>query len=156
MKAERENGQLGLAMVDIDHFKTYNDTYGHLDGDACLTKVGAALIGIANEVTGFSARYGGEEFSLMLPDADSARMAEVGEMIRASIAALELPHDSAPLGHITVSVGIAAVVPVAGQDPHDLIEAADAALYMAKRRGRNTVVAHGDIRAADQVAARAV
>ncbi|MDQ8732629.1 diguanylate cyclase domain-containing protein [Bradyrhizobium sp. LHD-71] len=156
MKAERENGQLGLAMVDIDHFKTYNDTYGHLDGDACLTKVGAALIRIATEVKGFSARYGGEEFSLMLPDADSARMAEVGEMIRASIAALELPHDSAPLGHITVSVGIAAVVPVAGQDPHDLIEAADAALYMAKRRGRNTVVAHGDIRAADQVAARAV
>jgi diguanylate cyclase (GGDEF)-like protein len=152
MKAEHERGKLALAMIDIDHFKAYNDTYGHLDGDACLAKVGEVLMKVATDVKGFCARYGGEEFSLLLPGADKPRMAEVGEMIRAGIEALGLPHGGAPLGRVTVSVGIAAVTPVHGQNPLDLIEAADAALYMAKRRGRNTVVEHGDIRSVDQVA----
>jgi diguanylate cyclase (GGDEF)-like protein len=142
-------------MIDIDHFKTYNDTYGHLDGDTCLTKVGELLKQLAAEVKGFGARYGGEEFSLVLPGADAARMAAVGEMIRAGIEALDLPHGGAPLGRITVSVVIAAVTPVPGQSPLDLIEAADAGLYMAKRRGRNTVVEHGEIRSVDQIMALA-
>jgi diguanylate cyclase (GGDEF)-like protein len=154
-KAEHERGKLALAMIDIDHFKTYNDTYGHLDGDACLTRVGEVLMKIAGEVKGFGARYGGEEFSLVLPAADAARMAEVGEMIRAGIEALDLPHGGSPRGHITVSIGIAAVSPVPGQNPLDLVEAADAGLYMAKRRGRNTVVEHGEIRSVDQVMALA-
>ena len=154
-KAEHERGKLALAMIDIDHFKAYNDTYGHLDGDACLTKVGEVLKKIAGEVKGFGARYGGEEFSLVLPTADAARMAEVGEMIRAGIEALDLPHGGSPRGHITVSIGIAAVSPVPGQNPLDLIEAADAGLYMAKRRGRNAVVEHGEIRSVDQVMALA-
>ena len=111
---------------------------------------------IANDVKGFGARYGGEEFSLMLPGADARRMAEVGELIRSRIEALGLPHGGAPLGRITVSIGIAATAPVAGQSPLDLIEAADAGLYMAKRRGRNTVVEHGEIRTVDQVVALAV
>ena len=155
VKAEHERGRLALAMIDIDHFKAYNDTYGHLDGDACLTKVGEVLMKVATDVKGFGARYGGEEFSLMLPGADAARMAEVGEMIRAGIEALDLPHGGAPLGYITVSVGIAVVAPVPGQNQLDLIEAADAGLYMAKRRGRNTVVEHGEIRSVDQVMALA-
>jgi diguanylate cyclase (GGDEF)-like protein len=156
LKAEQENGKLALAMIDIDHFKTFNDTYGHVDGDTCLTRVGDVLSTIANEVKGFGARYGGEEFALMLPGADAARMAEVGEMIRARIEALAMPHGGAPLGRITVSVGIAATSPITGQNPLDLIEAADAGLYMAKRRGRNTVVEHGDIRSVDQLMALAV
>ncbi len=156
LKAEQESGKLALAMIDIDHFKTFNDTYGHVDGDTCLTKVGDVLSTIANEVKGFGARYGGEEFALMLPGADAARMADVGEMIRARIEALAMPHSGAPLGRITVSVGIAATSPVTGQNPLDLIEAADAGLYMAKRRGRNTVVEHGDIRSVDQLMALAV
>jgi diguanylate cyclase (GGDEF)-like protein len=155
-RAEHEGGKLALAMIDIDHFKTFNDTYGHVDGDACLARVGEMLSGIANEVKGFGARYGGEEFALMMPGADAARMAEVGEMIRAGITALNLPHGGAPLGHITVSIGVAATSPVAGQNPLDLIEAADAGLYMAKRRGRNTVVEHGDIRSVDQLMGLAV
>ena len=117
MKAEHESGKLALAMIDIDHFKAFNDTYGHLDGDACLTKVGDVLKQVANEVKGFGARYGGEEFALVLPGADAARMAEVGEMIRAGIEALGLPHGGAPLGRITVSVGVAATSPVAGPKP---------------------------------------
>lgn len=155
-RAEHEGGKLALAMIDIDHFKTFNDTYGHVDGDACLARVGEMLSGIANEVKGFGARYGGEEFALMMPGADAARMAEVGEMIRAGITALNLPHGGAPLGHITVSIGVAATSPVVGQNPLDLIEAADAGLYMAKRRGRNTVVEHGDIRSVDQLMGLAV
>jgi len=82
-------------------------------------------------------------------------MAEVGEMIRAGIEALDLPHTGSPCGRITVSVGIAAVTPVPSQNPLDLVEAADAGLYMAKRRGRNTVVEHGEIRSVDQVMALA-
>jgi diguanylate cyclase (GGDEF)-like protein len=156
MKAEHEAGKLALAMVDIDHFKAFNDTYGHLDGDACLTKVGDLLNRIANEVKGFGARYGGEEFAIMLPGADAARMADVGEMIRAGIEELCLPHGGAPLGRVTVSVGVAATSPIVGQNPLDLVEAADAGLYMAKRRGRNTVVKHGDIRSDDQLLALAV
>lgn len=155
LKAEQESGRLALAMIDIDHFKTFNDTYGHVDGDACLAQVGEVLTAVANEVKGFGARYGGEEFALMLPGADAVRMAEVGEMIRSGIEALNLPHGGAPLGRITVSVGIAATLPVAGQNPLDLIEAADAGLYMAKRRGRNTVVEHGDVRSVDQLMAQA-
>jgi diguanylate cyclase (GGDEF)-like protein len=156
MKAEHESGRLALAMIDVDHFKAFNDTYGHLDGDACLTQIGDVLARIAGEVKGFGARYGGEEFALMVAGADAERMAEVGEMIRASIEELDLPHSGAPLGRITVSVGIAATSPVAGQNVVDLIEAADAGLYMAKRRGRNTVVEHGEIRDIDQVVALAV
>jgi GGDEF domain-containing protein len=123
--------------------------------DACLTKVGEVLKQVATEVKGFGARYGGEEFSLMLPGADAMRMTEVGEMIRAGIEALDLPHGGAPLGRITVSVGIAAVTPVPSENPLDLVEAADAGLYMAKRRGRNVVVEHGEIRSVDQVMALA-
>jgi diguanylate cyclase (GGDEF)-like protein len=152
-KAEQEDGQLALAMIDIDHFKLYNDTYGHLDGDACLTQVGDVLLRIANEANGFGARYGGEEFVLMLPGSDATRMADVGEKIRAGIEALNLPHGAAPSGTITVSVGVAIAKPAPGQNPLDLIEAADAGLYMAKRRGRNTVVEHSAIRIIDQITA---
>jgi diguanylate cyclase (GGDEF)-like protein len=155
LKAEHDSARLALAMIDVDHFKAFNDTYGHVDGDACLTKIGDVLARVASEVKGFGARYGGEEFALMLPGADTARMAEVGEMIRVGIEELNMPHGGAPLGRITVSVGIAATVPAAGQNPADLIEAADAGLYMAKRRGRNTVLEHGEIRTVDQVVALA-
>jgi diguanylate cyclase (GGDEF)-like protein len=156
LKAERDGAKLGLAMIDIDHFKAFNDTYGHLDGDACLTRVGDLLGRIANHVKGFGARYGGEEFAMMLPGADAARMAEVGEMIRSGIEELALPHGGAPLGRVTVSVGVAVTSPVAGQNQLDLVEAADAGLYMAKRRGRNTVVEHGDMRVVDQTLSLAV
>src|SRR5262249_37792254 len=79
-KAEHEHGELGLAMIDVDHFKAYNDNYGHLDGDACLSRVGEALKTIASEVRAFGARYGGEEFALLLPGADADRMDEVAEL----------------------------------------------------------------------------
>lgn len=155
MKAMHENTSLALAMIDVDHFKLFNDNYGHLEGDSCLTKVGEVLAAVAAEAKGFGARYGGEEFAMMLPAADARRMAEIGDIVRTRIEALGLEHKASPIGHVTVSIGIAATVPAAGQSALLLIEAADAGLYIAKRRGRNSVVEHGAIRVMDQTMALA-
>ncbi len=129
-------------------FKMFNDTYGHPEGDACLSRLGAALSAIADGHDGFAARYGGEEFCLLLPGVGEAYALQVGETVRAAVEALAIPHHTSGYGIVTVSVGVAAVAPGEAQPPDDLIEAADAALYAAKRRGRNAVVAHGLIRVA--------
>lgn len=146
VRAEHSGHSLALMMIDIDHFKLFNDTYGHLEGDACLRHVGETLAAIADQVTGFAARYGGEEFSLMIPAISSARASEIGEMVRRAIEQLNVPNKSAPLGYLTVSVGIAIGAPAPDTDATSLVEAADASLYAAKRRGRNLVVEHDAIR----------
>jgi diguanylate cyclase (GGDEF)-like protein len=143
MKAQQQDGELSLLMIDVDHFKLYNDTYGHPEGDACLTRLGETLSGLAAMTMGFAARYGGEEFCLLLPDTPTGRAREIGEMVRATVEDLALPHATSTHQHITVSVGIASTRPNDSQRPGDLIEAADAALYAAKHRGRNNVVQHG-------------
>jgi diguanylate cyclase (GGDEF)-like protein len=141
--------QLSLLMIDVDHFKLFNDTYGHLEGDSCLSRLGEVLARIANETKGFAARYGGEEFCLMLPNtgADAART--TAESVRAAVQALALPHATSSYQTVTVSVGIAVTSPNETQQPMDLVEAADAALYAAKHRGRNAVVEHGFVKASD-------
>jgi diguanylate cyclase (GGDEF)-like protein len=149
MKAQQYNCELSLLMIDVDHFKLYNDTYGHPVGDACLSRLGETLAGIAAETMGFAGRYGGEEFCLLLPNADTVRAREIGEMVRAAVGALALPHATSNHEYVTVSVGVACTKPNEGQRPGDLIEAADAALYAAKHRGRNTVVEHGFLRTPD-------
>jgi diguanylate cyclase (GGDEF)-like protein len=149
VRAEHSGHSLALMMIDIDHFKLFNDTYGHLEGDACLRHVGETLAMIADQVTGFAARYGGEEFSLMIPTIDAARAREIGEMVRRAIEQLNVPNSAAPLGYLTVSVGIAIGRPSPDMDATGLVEAADAGLYAAKRRGRNLVVEHDAIRADD-------
>jgi diguanylate cyclase (GGDEF)-like protein len=148
-KALQTGEQLSLLMIDVDHFKLFNDTYGHLEGDTCLSRVGEILARIANQTKGFAARYGGEEFSLLLPNTDAATAMTVGETVRAAVQALALPHATSSHQTVTVSVGIACTSPNETQHPMDMIEAADAALYSAKRRGRNAVVEHGFVRAAD-------
>ncbi|MCP4617815.1 MAG: diguanylate cyclase [Bradyrhizobium sp.] len=150
MKAQQYGSELSLLMIDVDHFKLYNDTYGHPEGDACLTKLGEALAGIAADNMGFAARYGGEEFSLLLPNTGVLRAMEIGETVRAAIRGLELPHATSSHQTVTVSVGVACTTPSETQRPGDLIEAADAALYAAKHRGRDTVVEHGFIRLVDE------
>jgi diguanylate cyclase (GGDEF)-like protein len=139
--------QLSLLMIDVDHFKLFNDTYGHLEGDTCLSRIGEVLAGIANQAKGFAARYGGEEFCLMLPNtgADTART--IAESVRAAVQVLALPHATSSYQTVTVSVGIAVTSPNETQHPMDLVEAADAALYAAKHGGRNAVVEHGFVRA---------
>jgi diguanylate cyclase (GGDEF)-like protein len=150
MKAQHNNSELSLLMIDVDHFKLYNDTYGHPEGDACLTRLGEALAGIAFDTFGFAARYGGEEFCLLLPNTGPVRAVEIGETVRAAIQNLGLPHATSSYQIVTVSVGVAITLPNESQRPRDLIEAADAALYAAKHNGRNTVVEHGFARLVDE------
>jgi diguanylate cyclase (GGDEF)-like protein len=150
MKAQQYGSELSLLMIDVDHFKLYNDTYGHPEGDACLTRLGETLAGVAADNLGFAARYGGEEFCLLLPNTGALRAMEVGETVRATIQALELPHATSSHKAVTVSIGVACTLPSDAGRPGDLIEAADAALYAAKHRGRNTVVEHGFVRLVDE------
>jgi diguanylate cyclase (GGDEF)-like protein len=149
MKSQQYDSELSLLMIDVDHFKLFNDTYGHPEGDACLTRLGETLSGIAAETMGFAGRYGGEEFCLLLPNTDAARALEIGEIVRAEVQKLAMPHCTSDYQTVTVSVGVAATRPNDTQAPGDLIEAADAALYAAKRRGRNAVVEHGFVRITD-------
>jgi len=125
-------------------------TYGHPEGDACLTRIGEALAGVAGDTLGFAGRYGGEEFCLLLPNTSPQRASEVGETVRATVQGLGLPHITSSYCTVTVSVGVAATLPNDAQTPGDLIEAADAALYAAKHRGRNTVVEHGFAKLVDE------
>jgi diguanylate cyclase (GGDEF)-like protein len=151
MKAQQYDGELSLLMIDVDHFKLYNDTYGHPEGDVCLTRLGETLAGVAAETAGFAGRYGGEEFCLLLPNTDTVRALEIGEMVRAAVQNLAMPHATSSHQTVTVSVGVACTAPSDVQRPGDLIEAADAALYAAKHRGRNAVVEHGFVRMLDGV-----
>ncbi len=149
LKAQQDGHEVALLMIDVDHFKLFNDTYGHPEGDACLARLGETLANIAHDTMGFAARYGGEEFCLLLPNLSPAMALRVGEMVRAAVSALAMPHASSPHHQITVSVGVACAKPDDTQQPRNLIEAADAALYAAKHRGRNAVVEHGLVRVTD-------
>jgi diguanylate cyclase (GGDEF)-like protein len=146
MRAQQYGSELALLMIDVDHFKLFNDTYGHLEGDSCLTRLGESLSGIAADTMGFAARYGGEEFCLLLPNTDVMRAVEIGEQVRSAVLKLCLPHITSAHMVVTVSIGVAATRPNETLRPGDLIEAADAALYAAKHRGRNNVVEHGILR----------
>lgn len=143
MKAQQCHSELSLMMIDVDHFKLFNDTYGHPEGDACLSRIGETLAGLAAATSGFAARYGGEEFCLLLPNTGTRRALEVGEMVRVAIQRLAIPHATSSHLAVTVSVGVAGVKPSEALNPGDLLEAADASLYVAKRNGRNTVAEHG-------------
>jgi diguanylate cyclase (GGDEF)-like protein len=147
LKAQQSGDHLTLMMIDVDHFKLFNDTYGHPEGDACLARVGEALSNLADRSSGFAGRYGGEEFCLLLPGTEVARGVQIGEMVRAAIWNLSVPHATSAHQRVTVSVGVASATPATLETARDLFEAADASLYAAKRRGRNTVVEHGFVRA---------
>ena len=149
MRAQQYGSVLSLLMIDVDHFKLFNDTYGHLEGDSCLTRLGETLSGISADTMGFAARYGGEEFCLLLPNTDVTRAVEIGEQVRSAVLRLCLPHITSNHMIVTVSIGVAATRPNEALRPGDLIEAADAALYAAKHGGRNTVVEHGVVRMSD-------
>ena len=139
-RASRAGLPLAIAMVDIDHFKRYNDAQGHQRGDDCLVRVAHALAGSLHRAGDFVARYGGEEFVVVLPGSDEEQAVSYAETLRRGIEALAIPHaGSATADVVTVSVGVAAAVPEPGAPPAALVEAADRALYAAKRGGRNRV-----------------
>lgn len=172
-RAQRNTEPLSLAMIDIDHFKAYNDHFGHPAGDHCLRRVAEALRSVARRPADVLARYGGEEFVLLAPQTDPAGAQHLGEALVQAVAALHLPHPGAPMttphvpghgGEVSVSVGVVTVrVPAPGRGtrghlgapgsagsagstgslggwasvtPTDIVEAADHALYDAKRQGR--------------------
>ena len=149
LKAQQYDSELSLLMIDVDHFKLFNDTYGHPEGDACLARLGDTLSDIAAESMGFAGRYGGEEFCLLLPNTGLSRALEIGEMLRACVEQLAMPHATSSHRIVTISIGVAGTRPNETQMAVDLIEAADAALYAAKHRGRNAVVEHGFGRTTD-------
>jgi diguanylate cyclase (GGDEF)-like protein len=130
---------LSLLMIDVDHFKRFNDRYGHPAGDACLKAIAACLSRGELRRNDFIARYGGEEFAVVLPSLSSAAAMEIAERLRLAVFALALENNQSPLGRITISVGVAGLVGDGTKDAGALLEAADAALYNAKRRGRNVV-----------------
>jgi diguanylate cyclase (GGDEF)-like protein/hemerythrin-like metal-binding protein len=142
-RCKRESKPLALIMVDIDHFKKYNDSYGHQAGDECLKAVARALQASAKRAGDLAARYGGEEFSLVLPDTDGDDALRMAEALRRAVAAMAMPHTQSDEGVVTISLGLAVM---AGQNygtAELLLRAADEALYYAKWGGRNRVhVAH--------------
>jgi diguanylate cyclase (GGDEF)-like protein len=138
--AARLKRPVALLMIDVDHFKPFNDRYGHPQGDFCLRRLGKILSAAIRKDTDLAVRYGGEEFVLLLPGADIAEAAEVAERLRRAVEELRIVHAAVPSGHVTVSIGVASLVPGAGETAEQLIEVADAALYAAKHRGRNTVM----------------
>ena len=137
-RARRDGSPLAVAMIDIDHFKQYNDQYGHPAGDECLRRVAAALTAQARR-NDLIVRYGGEEFAVVMPETDRNGAHRLAERAVAAIAALQIPHALADLGIVTVSIGIAAVMPTQTGSALHLVERADALLYQAKRNGRNRV-----------------
>ena len=142
MKAQQGCSELSLLMIDVDRFKLFNDTYGHLEGDTCLTRIGETLAGLATAIGGVAARYGGEEFCLLMPNTGIDCALEIGERVRVAVEHLSIPHSTSDHQAVTVSVGVACMRPGETLSPHELIEAADASLYLAKRSGRNAVVQH--------------
>jgi two-component system, chemotaxis family, response regulator WspR len=141
-RAEREGTELGMLMIDVDNFKSYNDTYGHVRGDDVLKHVATTIQGVANRPADLTARFGGEEFAIILPGASVGGARLLGERVRLEIEKLAIAHAGSTTGPVlTISVGGACLTPAPGGGPAtQLIEAADLALYRAKHEGRNRVV----------------
>ena len=140
-RAKRSAIPLSMLMIDIDFFKAYNDHYGHQQGDDTLIRVAAALAASLQRPLDLIARYGGEEFAVILPEMDSSGAARIAELLRQQIARLAIPHAAAMGAQcVTISVGVATQAPQHPVEVAELIGAADRALYMAKRSGRDRVV----------------
>ena len=136
----RSGQPLSLLMIDVDHFKAYNDRFGHQRGDECLRRVARALTDCIGRPADLVARYGGEEFVCLLPEVGRRGAAKMARRMAAAIARIAIAHPDSPLGaHVTVSIGVATVAEIAGQS-ETLLEFADKLLYAAKKDGRDRIV----------------
>jgi len=143
-RAIREQTQLSLLMIDVDYFKAYNDSFGHLEGDEALRQVAQAIRDSCARSSDLPARYGGEEFALVLPNTSPGGARLLAEKLRQTISALAIPHNSpAPGSTLSVSIGLATIIPAQGSNGRQLIQSADNGLYSAKNNGRNQVVVGG-------------
>lgn len=139
--ARRSRQPLSLILLDIDYFKQYNDLYGHLQGDQCLRRVAQALLAVSTRKRDFLGRFGGEEFVLILPDTDARSAAAVAERCRTLILDQAIVHEHSDVaGTLTISVGVATMVPASDGERVEFIEMVDKRLYQAKMRGRNRIV----------------
>jgi diguanylate cyclase (GGDEF)-like protein len=139
-RALRKGSPLSLLMLDIDFFKAFNDAAGHQAGDDCLRRVAQTLQDSLHRASDLVARYGGEEFAILLPECDGDAARRLAETLRTKIEALRFDHPASETGFVTISIGAATQVPERGLKAEQLVSEADAALYEAKRRGRNRVV----------------
>jgi diguanylate cyclase (GGDEF)-like protein len=137
--AVRGGLDLSLVLIDVDHFKRYNDHYGHLAGDDCLRAVAGHVASIVLRDSDLPARYGGEEFVLLLPGSTAPGAAEVAERLRRAVHDANLPHAASPIGRVTISLGVASLAPGQYDLPAQLVTLADQALYQAKQAGRNQI-----------------
>ncbi|HAX80173.1 MAG TPA: hypothetical protein DCY88_31135, partial [Cyanobacteria bacterium UBA11372] len=138
LRHKREQQPLSLILFDADYFKLYNDTYGHLAGDDCLRQMAVAIAAVARRPADLVARYGGEEFAVVLPNTDAKGAMHIASTIRQAVWQLAIPHSkSMTSDRVTVSLGVASVVPIKTLSPQDLLNAADRALYTAKQLGRD-------------------
>ena len=153
-RAAASGRPLALALVDVDHFKTLNDRHGHPAGDACLREIAAALCRVVR-TSDLVARYGGEEFAVLFSGLGEASLLAAADRLRLGVLARGICRDDTRLGLVTVSIGAASHVPAIGVSPATLVGAADAALYEAKRQGRNRTVARPRGRTLRLVAAAA-
>lgn len=142
-RAIREQLPLAFIMCDVDFFKRYNDTYGHQAGDECLQQVAKAISRAVKRPADLVARYGGEEFAVVLPNTDIAGAVQVATEIAQAVAVLQIPHStSSTLPYVSLSIGVAGIIPTAQIPLPVLVQAADTALYQAKMQGRNRIVSH--------------
>jgi len=141
-RCKRYSISLSVIMMDVDHFKKYNDHYGHQVGDYCLHQIGALLTRTVRFASDIVARYGGEEFIIALPYTDTEKAAALAERIRSEVERLRIEHEASDVAdHVTVSMGVSTVIPLDSNSPDELIYAADMALYEAKEKNRNRIVA---------------
>ncbi|MDM3870803.1 GGDEF domain-containing protein [Porticoccus sp. W117] len=136
-RSQRRQGSLALLMVDVDHFKEFNDRFGHTAGDLCLKEVAAAITKQLQRPTDLASRFGGEEFALLLPDTDREGAMVVAENILQAVRQVRIPGVEGQDSAITVSVGVGCCIPQRGEGSEQLLEAADQALYRAKDAGRD-------------------
>ncbi len=131
---------IALLLLAADLFKKYNDVFGHLGGDECLRCIAAAILQAVEREDAVAARFGGEEFAIILPGQSLEHARQVAESVRSAVFSMGLPHPDNAEGVQTISVGVAALVPVSGQHVMELVTIADRALYRAINLGRNRVV----------------